>query len=382
MQISIETDKDTLRPGECATLEWEVVGGFGVELNGQPVERSGQKQVCPAETMTYLLSMDTGVSIERRAVEIVVAGGGPPPEPTLPSAAAPPSGFDPTTLKPFTAGELYLGQYETGLYPGASNAMLEAHGVAGEQIAATIRPLDTSGQPDDQQGRILALVMGHSNAHMYFEAFRAHLSERAAELNPRFEMLNAAVGGNQLPEIAQLQGDVWNWAQELTTQPGYSSLQVQVLFLHTTYHGCCNDAGLPPGEFPASMQAMQRDLAKVLGYAIQVYPNIKIAYLTSDGFRHFRGFEPHVWREAFAFKWLIESQIEGEPGTVYTGENRQMPWLEWGPYIWDNTWDESYFTDGVHPSPKALAIFVQKYWGHLSQDSVARPWLFKSGSNR
>jgi len=124
------------------------------------------------------------------------------------------------------------------------------------------------------------------------------------------------------------------------------------------------------------MRQMERDLEKVLAYCVERFPNLRIAYLTCDGFRHFTGFEPHVYQEAFAMKWLIERQIKGEPGTRFEGPDRRLPWLEWGPYIWDNTWDVSYFTDGVHPAPKAQAIFVEKYWRHLSQDPVARPWLF------
>ena len=124
------------------------------------------------------------------------------------------------------------------------------------------------------------------------------------------------------------------------------------------------------------MQNMQRDLDKVLAYCVERFPNLKIAYLTCDGFRHFTGFEPHVYQEAFALKWLIESQLRGEASTRFEGSERRFPWLTWGPYIWDNTWDRSYFTDGVHPAPKALEIFVDKYWQHLSHDSVAQPWLF------
>ena len=41
------------QPGECAMLEWSVEGGFGVDLNEQPVERSRQMQVCPEETTAY-----------------------------------------------------------------------------------------------------------------------------------------------------------------------------------------------------------------------------------------------------------------------------------------------------------------------------------------
>jgi hypothetical protein len=286
--------------------------------------------------------------------------------------------FDPATLKRFTDGVPYLGKFETGLYPGSKNEIPETHRKAGERIAATIRPLDGAGKPDDKDGRVLALVFGHSNCKMYFTALQRHLAAQKDKLHPRFELLNAAVGGNQLPEISRLQGPVWDLAQKLTTQPGYSPQQVQVLFFHTTYHGAGNKGKTPPRPFPETMQQMQRDLAKVLERCLVVYPNLKIAYLTCDGFRHFTGFEPHVWQEAFGFKWLIESQIKQEPGTAFEGDKRKIPWVQWGPYIWDNSWDRSYFTDGVHPAAKAQDIFVKSYGDFLRADPVARPWLWKS----
>ncbi len=69
-------------------------------------------------------------------------------------AASPTSTFDPSTLKRFTDGGLYLDKYEMGLYPGGKNDMPEAHRRAGERMAATIRPLDTSSRPDEREGRI------------------------------------------------------------------------------------------------------------------------------------------------------------------------------------------------------------------------------------
>ena len=286
-------------------------------------------------------------------------------------------GFDPMTLKPFTTVQQYQGM-DTGLYPDGKNEMPEAHRKAGEQIAATIGPLDAQGKPGAQQGRILALVLGHSNCVMYFEALQAELRKNAAELHPRFELLNAAVGGQQLPEIRQLQGKVWDKATGLLSRPGYSAQQVQILFLHTTYHGWKNTNQMPPRPFPETMRKMEADIAAVLAHCVKLYPNLRLAYLTSDGFRHFTGFEPHVWQEAFALKWLIERQIKGEQTAVFSGPDRRLPWLEWGPYVWDNTWDRSYFTDGVHPAPQARAIFAQKYWQHLKADSVARGWLLKA----
>lgn len=285
--------------------------------------------------------------------------------------------FDPSTLRPFTNSPPYLGKFETGLYPGGKNEVPAAHRAAGLKIAAQIRPLDADGRPEDAEGKIIGLVFGHSNCKMYFTAFGNYLKGRASELHPRFELLNAAIGGNQLPEISRLQGSVWGLAGNLLSKPGYSPKQVQVLFLHTTYHGANNKGRLEPRPFPEAMEQMTRDLDKVLAHAVTLFPNLRTAYLTADGFRHFTGFEPHVWREAFAFKWLIEGQIKGADGTGFEGERRRLPWLCWGPYIWDNSWGREYFTDGVHPAKRSLEIFVEKYDRHLRDDPVAKNWLFR-----
>jgi hypothetical protein len=287
--------------------------------------------------------------------------------------------FDVSTLRPFTEGAAYLDKYETRLYPG-SNEIPQAHQEAGVRLAATIQPLDVGGKPDAANGKILALVMGHSNCRLYFDALGAELKKRAGELHPRFELLNASVGGQQLPELRTFAGPVYERAKKLLAGGGYAAAQVQVLFLHTTYHGAGNVGNKPPRPFPQGMQSMQADLAALLEHCVKLYPNLKIAYLTSDGLRHYTCFEPHVWQEAFAFKWLIESQIKGQAAAAFEdqpGRPRRLPWLQWGPYIWDNTWDRSYFSDGVHPVDKARAIFVQKYWALLSHDPVARPWLLK-----
>jgi hypothetical protein len=273
-------------------------------------------------------------------------------------------------LRPFTDGANYLGEYETGLYPGGTNEIPSSHLEAGRKIGATIRPLDVDGNPDERAGRVVALVMGHSNCKQYFAALQDKLRAEPSSIRPRFEMLSAAVNGNQLPEIRRLSGPVWDKADELLSRPGYSPKQVRVLFLHTTYHGWKNLTDAPPGPFPQTMQRMRDDLAAVLRHAAEKFPNLKVVYLTSDGLRRYTGFEPHVWQESFAIKWLIEAQINGDESA------RGLPWLQWGPYLWDPTWDRSYFTDGVHPSAKAREVFVSKYWRFLSDDPVAQAWLF------
>lgn len=93
VQITFTADRTNLQPGECATLQWSVQGGFGVGLDGQPVEKSGQKQVCPGETTPYRLGVDTGQTIEERVVKIVVEGAREPPPPEEhPTEEQPPEG--------------------------------------------------------------------------------------------------------------------------------------------------------------------------------------------------------------------------------------------------------------------------------------------------
>jgi hypothetical protein len=78
--IMFTADRTEVQPGECTTLQWNVEGGFGVYFDGQPVEHSGETQVCPEETIPYRLGVDTGETMEEREIVIVVAGEGQPRE--------------------------------------------------------------------------------------------------------------------------------------------------------------------------------------------------------------------------------------------------------------------------------------------------------------
>lgn len=297
-------------------------------------------------------------------------------ETAMPTETA--AAFDVATLRRFTDGTPYQGEFETGLYPGASNQIPEAHRDAGVRAAAAIRPLDKEGRPDPEGGKIAALVLGHSNCNQYFGAVGCILEEKRSELNNAFVLLNAAVGGQQLPQIVELKGKVWDKARDVMAQQNLAAPQVQALFFHTTWVGAQNREHVPPGPFPETMREMQRCLSTVLAHCVSLFPNLRVAYLTCDGLRHYTGYEPHVWREAFAFKWLIESQMRGERGTAFEGAERALPWLQWGPYHWDNHWDETFFTDGVHPAPHAERIFASRYWKFLRHDPVARGWLVRA----
>ena len=125
VQVSLTADRTSLQPGECATLTWIVQGGFGVELNGQPVERSGELQVCPPETTVYKLAVDAGDRMEWGEVLISVAGEVEPP----PAAAQEISANIWTDPDAITAGECAALLWDVGP-PGNWRILLDGQPVA------------------------------------------------------------------------------------------------------------------------------------------------------------------------------------------------------------------------------------------------------------
>ncbi len=88
LQITFTVDRTQINPGECATLQWQVSGGFAVFLEDRQVEAQGSQQVCPEESRPYFLRVDLGDRMEERTVEIQVGASSthedateePPPE--------------------------------------------------------------------------------------------------------------------------------------------------------------------------------------------------------------------------------------------------------------------------------------------------------------
>jgi acetyl esterase/lipase len=71
--IDFTAERQTLKPGECTLIEWDVQGGFSVVLNDENMGFSGQKSVCPEKTTTYRISVDAGDRLEQSDLEIIVA---------------------------------------------------------------------------------------------------------------------------------------------------------------------------------------------------------------------------------------------------------------------------------------------------------------------
>jgi photosystem II stability/assembly factor-like uncharacterized protein len=106
--ITFAAERTDLQAGECTVLRWEVTEGFGVTLDGQQVEKTDQRKVCPTETRGYELKVDLGTRMETRTVEIVVGGA-----PGQPGGTQPP--VTPGTPAYQSAGWMQLGGPPGGL---------------------------------------------------------------------------------------------------------------------------------------------------------------------------------------------------------------------------------------------------------------------------
>ena len=116
-EIQLAARDSTVAPGECTILEWVVEGAEGspVFLDGEEVDSSGWRQVCPEETTAYELVVGApGGSYEERATIVVEGEQGPgvslsptslpptimPATPTIPPSVPSPTAPPPTPTTP------------------------------------------------------------------------------------------------------------------------------------------------------------------------------------------------------------------------------------------------------------------------------------------
>jgi hypothetical protein len=64
--VRFEAEDTELEEDECTNLEWRVEGQATVWLNGDEVDTSGTKKVCPSRDTDYVLTIQIAGSAELR----------------------------------------------------------------------------------------------------------------------------------------------------------------------------------------------------------------------------------------------------------------------------------------------------------------------------
>ena len=287
-------------------------------------------------------------------------------------------------LTPLT--ELGSGSYhgaQGGLYPGGSNERPLAHEAAGIEIAQGIRPLASDGTLDEQNGKIGFVAVGMSNTSMEFETFLEQADE-IPQLNPAVVLVDGAQHSKASQFVANPADDYWTVLTERLTDAGLSDAQVQVVWLK-------NARARSNAPFPLDALMLKNDLREIVSLLHERFPNLKIVYLSSRTYGGYASIdlnpEPYAYQSAFAVKWLIEDQIEGDAGLNFDSNSGSVtaPWLSWGPYLWADgmaaegsgfVWEQSDFAyDGTHTSPSGQAKVAGLLYYFLRTDETAVPWF-------
>ncbi len=292
---------------------------------------------------------------------------------------------DSTGLVPLTdlGAGTYSG-YPGGLYGAGSNFRPPVHDIAGVSISGGVVPLDTLGNPDPVNGKIVLISIGMSNTTQEFSAF---VPKATADPNrhPKLSVIDCAKGGQSANLIKD--PGYWYW-DTVTTRlrgRGSSPAQVQVVWLKEANPG-------PTGGFPSASLTLMKYLGSILRIIKQKLPNAKLCYLSS---RIYAGYatsslnpEAYAYESGFAVKWLIDAQIAGEDSLNFDPDAGpvQAPWLSWGPYLWADglnprsdgmTWRCQDFSesDGTHPSTSGRNIVADSLLSFFRRDDTAVRWF-------
>lgn len=300
-----------------------------------------------------------------------------------------------TRLTPLTemGEETYKGE-DGGPYGDGRNQPPAAHKRAAAKEAARITPLDAEGTPSTN-GKIVLLSIGMSNTRAEFSQFIA-VAERDPEISPHIVIINGAQGGQAASDWAdpdqrhrKEKPSAWLQLDRHLESAGVSLQQVQVVWIK---HAERLPAKL--GEFPAHARTLKENLVTILNMLKTRFPNLRIVFLSS---RTYAGYattplnpEPYAYESAFAVRWIIQEQINGDPKLNYDLRlsDAVAPLLLWGPYLWADgpnprkadglTWKRGDFAnDGTHPSISGREKVASLLLGFLKTNDSARRWFLK-----
>lgn len=289
-----------------------------------------------------------------------------------------------------------------GLYPAGHNSRPPAHQAAGYESARRVVPLSTEGQPDPANGKIVIVSVGMSNTAYEFETFTA-MAESDPTVDPRLAFVNGAEPGEAVLEWDDPSDPAWDLLDSRLAARGVTGLQVQVAWVKLAAR-----ATEGPLLFPERAEWLRDRLRSVVQILGDRYPNLELAYLSS---RIYAGYadgdlspEPLAYQGGFAVKWLIEDQIQGDPGLNFDADLGpvEAPWLSWAAYLWadglgaDNLAGgipgrsdgleyacSDFRNDGVHPSATGRGKVAALLIDFFERDSTSRIWflgpLFSDG---
>jgi hypothetical protein len=282
----------------------------------------------------------------------------------------------------------FLG-YEGGLYPSGSNVRPTSHDSDGVSIAEGIVPLDSSGNYSPT-GKYVLMALGESTLQNEFNRFLPMGNSDPAK-NPNLVIVNAAQGGATPNQLSLLNSYYWGMiTNNYLTQNNVTANQVVAVYMEDT-------DGIATGTFPSDVTPLQTEYESVMNNLHTLFPNLQLVYLSprvyggySNGVGNPDNPEPYAYEMAYALKWAIQDQLNGNSNLNYNAALGPVraPWMSWGSYYWSNgltarndglTWSCADFAaDGTHPSSDQARLgqykVASQILSFLRTDDTTTPW--------
>jgi len=214
-----------------------------------------------------------------------------------------------------------------------------------------------------------------------------------SKADPRRSPHLVVIDGAQSGMVASLwthpnpsSGDPWQVLDRMFSGPLLSPKQVQVAWIK-------HAQSMPAmeGEFPEHTRKLAEYITVTLRRLRERFPNLRVAYLSS---RIYGGYaatplnpEPYAYEGAFAVRWVIQSQIQGEQKLNFDPMKGPVtaPAVLWGPYLWADgvkprkldglVWTKDDLGgDGTHPSAAGRAKVAGLLLDFLHNNPLASCW--------
>jgi len=279
----------------------------------------------------------------------------------------------------------YLGS-QGGLYANGSNVDDPNHIAYGVSLAQQIQPLDHNGNPDPNGTEVL-LIIGESN--VFLEGVSVVQDAIAFPgKNPALVVVNGGQGGATAGKLQDPLSPFWTTLTNyLLPNAGVTAKQVVAAWIEPTN-------GINSGTFPSDMNQLHSQIRKVVRNTLTLFPNIKLAYLSSRTYAAYSNGvvtdnpEPYAFEAGFPVKWTIQDQLKGDPMLNFDPSKGPVvaPWIAWGPYYWANglvipsttgvLWTCPDFKfDGNHPVSSGAEKVANQVLYFFKNDPTTVPWF-------
>lgn len=282
--------------------------------------------------------------------------------------------------------DFYQGELG-GYYPNGSNTRPTSHTIGGTMMNSAIEPLDSQGNPDPVGGVYVLLSIGMSNTTQEFSRFKS-IADSDPDKNSHLVIVDGAQSAQSAEVIADPTAEYWSTILTRLMNAGVTQDQVQVVWIKQAISN-------PIGSLEHYAGSLRDDLGEIVRIVKLKYPNTRVVYLSN---RIYGGYattslnpEPYAYQSAFANKWIIQQQIEGQSNLNYDQAIGTVvaPWIDWGPDLWADGLDarlddrlvwtcQDLSDDGTHPSQDGREKVANILLEFFKNDPLTTRWFFES----